>query len=100
MRRKTVIACLFEIDDSTIKKISNNIELNKKFIAYLKKNPIVVFKDGEGSYRLDKKTVNILNKVFQANKKTVEKIKELIGKINKFLINYNNYNNIIMIHLK
>ena len=91
-RRKTVIACLFEIDDSTIKKISNNIELNKKFIAYLKKNPIVVFKDGEGSYRLDKKTVNILNKVFQANKKTVEKIKELIGKINKFLINYNNYN--------
>lgn len=36
-RRKTVIACLFEIDDSTIKKISNNIELNKKFISYLKK---------------------------------------------------------------
>ena len=37
-RRKTVIACLFEIDDSTIKKISNKIDLNKKLVAYIKKS--------------------------------------------------------------
>ena len=91
-RRKTVIACLFEIDSSTISEILNEIELNKKFIAYLKKNFIVVFKDGDGSYSLNKRTLDILNKISQANKKTVEKIKELIGKINKFLLKSSNYN--------
>lgn len=91
-RRKTVIACLFEIDDSTIKEISNEIELNKKLVAYISKNPIAIFKRGNGSYNLDIKTGDILNKISQANKKTVEKIKELIGKINKFLLKSSNYN--------
>ncbi len=91
-RKKTVIACWFEIDDSTINEISKKIELNQNLIDYIKETLLIIEKYGDNSYKLDQKTRDIIDKISKANKEISSEIEEYINKVNEFLNTDNNYN--------